>query len=103
MRKTHGAGRRTRRAAVRILGAGFDTFPYRQPQWARALRIYEVDHRATQEEKRQRLQSAGIPMPANLEFVAIDFESVSLREGLQSSTLNFTDPAFFRALACWFI
>ncbi|MGB0116800.1 MAG: class I SAM-dependent methyltransferase [Terriglobales bacterium] len=81
-----------------ILGAGFDTFPYRQPEWARALRIYEVDHRATQEEKRQRLQSAGIPMPANLEFVAIDFESVSLREGLQSSTLNFTDPAFFSCL-----
>jgi len=81
-----------------ILGAGFDTFAYRQPDWARSLRIYEVDHRATQEDKRQRLQSAGIPMPANLEFVAIDFESVSLREGLQTSTLNFSEPAFFSCL-----
>jgi len=81
-----------------ILGAGFDTFAYRQPEWARALRIYEVDHRATQEEKRQSLQSAGIPIPANLEFVGIDFEGVSLREGLQSSTLNFSEPAFFSCL-----
>ena len=81
-----------------ILGAGFDTFAYRQPGWARSLRIYEVDHRATQEDKRQRLQSAGIPIPANLEFVAIDFELVSLREGLQTSTLNFSEPAFFSCL-----
>jgi methyltransferase (TIGR00027 family) len=81
-----------------ILGAGFDTFAYRQPEWARALRIYEVDHQATQEDKRHRLQAAGIPTPANLEFVAIDFESVSLREGLQSSTLNFSEPAFFSCL-----
>jgi methyltransferase (TIGR00027 family) len=81
-----------------ILGAGLDTFAFRQPDWARNLRIYEVDHRATQEEKRQRLQSAGISMPANLEFVAIDFESVSLREGLQNSSLNFSEPAFFSCL-----
>jgi methyltransferase (TIGR00027 family) len=81
-----------------ILGAGFDTFAYRQPDWARSLRIYEVDHLATQEDKRQRLQSAGVPVPANLEFVAIDFELVSLREGLQNSTLNFSEPAFFSCL-----
>jgi len=81
-----------------ILGAGFDTFAFRQPEWARNLHIYEVDHRATQEEKRQRLQSAGIRIPANLEFVAIDFESVSLRAGLQTSSLNFSEPAFFSCL-----
>jgi methyltransferase (TIGR00027 family) len=81
-----------------ILGAGFDTFAFRQPDWARNLRIYEVDHKATQEEKHQRLQSAGISIPANLEFVAIDFESVSLREGLQTSSLNFSEPAFFSCL-----
>jgi methyltransferase (TIGR00027 family) len=81
-----------------ILGAGFDTFAYRQPGWARGLRIYEVDHRATQDDKRQRLQSAGISIPANLEFVAVDFESISLREGLQTSTLSFSEPAFFSCL-----
>jgi methyltransferase (TIGR00027 family) len=81
-----------------ILGAGFDTFAYRQPDWAHSLRIYEVDHRATQEEKRQRLQSAGVAIPSNLEFVAVDFESVSLRQGLQASTLNFSEATFFSCL-----
>lgn len=81
-----------------ILGAGFDAFAYRQPEWARSLRIYEVDHLATQKDKRQRLQVAGIPIPESLEFVAIDFESVSLREGLQTSTLDFSEPAFFSCL-----
>lgn len=91
------AARRGVRQCV-ILGAGFETFAYRQPDWARGLRIYEVDHRATQEDKRRRLQTAGIPIPANLEFVAIDFESVSLRDGLQASTLDFSAPAFFSCL-----
>jgi methyltransferase (TIGR00027 family) len=31
-----------------ILGAGFDTFAYRQPEWAKGLTIFEVDHPATQ-------------------------------------------------------
>src|SRR5262249_11984554 len=30
-----------------LLGAGFDTFPYRQPMWARGLSIIEVDHPTT--------------------------------------------------------
>jgi methyltransferase (TIGR00027 family) len=81
-----------------ILGAGFDTFAYRQPDWARRLRIYEVDHHATQTEKRRRLQKAGVPMPTNLDFVAIDFESVSLRDGLRASSLDFSEPTFFSCL-----
>jgi methyltransferase (TIGR00027 family) len=81
-----------------ILGAGFDTFAYRQPDWARRLRIYEVDHHASQTEKRRRLQKAGVPLPSNLEFVAIDFESVSLRDGLRASSLDFSQPTFFSCL-----
>ena len=81
-----------------ILGAGFDTFAYRQPDWARALRIFEVDHHATQAEKLRRLQKAGVPLPPNLEFVAIDFESVSLGEGLRASRLDFSQPTFFSCL-----
>ena len=32
-----------------LLGAGPETFPYRQPPWANSLRIFEVDHPATQQ------------------------------------------------------
>jgi methyltransferase (TIGR00027 family) len=81
-----------------ILGAGFDTFAYRQPDWACTLQIFEVDHHGTQEEKRQRLAHAGIPKPANLEYVAIDFESISLGEGLHGSSLDFSKPTFFSCL-----
>jgi methyltransferase (TIGR00027 family) len=81
-----------------ILGAGYDTFAYRQPDWARDMRIFEVDHRATQEDKRARLRAAGIPLPSNLEFVDIDFERISLRDGLQRSGLDFSEPAFFSCL-----
>jgi methyltransferase (TIGR00027 family) len=81
-----------------ILGAGFDSFAFRQPDWARDLRIFEVDHHGTQEEKRKRLAQAGLSAPANLEFVAIDFESVSLRDGLRNSGLDFSRPAFFSCL-----
>jgi methyltransferase (TIGR00027 family) len=41
-----------------ILGAGLDTFSYRQPAWAEALRVFEMDHPATQGFKRERLAAA---------------------------------------------
>lgn len=81
-----------------ILGAGLDTFAYRQPKWAQHLRIFEVDHQGTQADKRARLQRAGIALPENLDFVAIDFETTSLRDGLLASRLDFSRPAFFSCL-----
>ncbi len=51
-----------------ILGAGLDTFAYRQPNWARNLAIFEVDHPPSQEYKRERLAARGIQIPANLRF-----------------------------------
>ena len=77
-----------------ILGAGFDTFPYRQPAWAKDLHIFEVDHPATQREKLARLQTAAIAIPPNVEYVAIDFEATSLADGLRASQFDFTQPAF---------
>ena len=50
-----------------ILGAGFDTFAYRQPLWAKTLKIFEVDQPATQAQKRLRLEQAGMP-PAESQF-----------------------------------
>lgn len=68
-----------------VLGAGLDTFAYRQPEWGSSLRIYEVDHPLTQQEKRERLKAAGIAVPANLRFVPIDFERQGIAEALGSS------------------
>jgi methyltransferase (TIGR00027 family) len=81
-----------------ILGAGLDTFAYRQPDWAKDLHVFEVDHPASQADKRARLARAGITPPANLDYVAIDLETTSLRDGLAASALDFSQPAFFTCL-----
>lgn len=90
------AGRGVRQLVV--LGAGLDTFAYRQPCWARQLSIFEVDHPASQADKRARLRRAGVPTPPNLQFAPIDFETISLGGGLRASTLDFRTPTFFSCL-----
>lgn len=68
-----------------ILGAGLDTFAYRQGCSASALRVYEVDHPETQRWKRDRLAAASIAIPSNLTFVPTDFESITLPDALQAT------------------
>jgi len=60
-----------------ILGAGYDTFAYRQPPWAQGLRIFELDHPATAEEKSRRLTAAALEPPDNLQRIAVDFNDQS--------------------------
>jgi methyltransferase (TIGR00027 family) len=78
-----------------ILGAGLDTFGYRQPLWAKSLRVFEVDHPATQRWKRAKLAAAKIQLPENVIFAPIDFERVTLKEGLAASGFDFGIPTFF--------
>ena len=58
-----------------VLGAGLDTYAYRNPH-AR-VRIFEVDHPATQAWKRTRLEAAGIAIPSSVTFVPTDFEALA--------------------------
>jgi methyltransferase (TIGR00027 family) len=76
-----------------ILGAGLDTFAYRNPY--AQLKVFEVDHPATQEWKRYQLSQALIEIPPSLTFVPINFETQTLREGLAPTTFDFAKPAFF--------
>jgi methyltransferase (TIGR00027 family) len=55
-----------------LLGAGLDTFAYRNPY--SDLRVFEVDHPATQRWKRRLLETSHISIPQNLTFVPVDFE-----------------------------
>lgn len=77
-----------------ILGAGLDTFAYRQPAWAKAIRIFEIDHPATQGFKRSQLSRAGIRLPVNLSFVPTDFERTSIRQALDLSAFAFDERSF---------
>jgi methyltransferase (TIGR00027 family) len=76
-----------------VLGAGLDTFAYRNP--FAALRVFEVDFPATQEWKRAMLAEAAIERPANLTFVPLDFEHQTLAEGLAKAGFDNRKRAFF--------
>ena len=76
-----------------VLGAGFDTFAYRNP--FPDLRVYEVDHPATQSAKRTRLIESEIAIPASMTFVAVDFARMSLAERLAASGFDIQRAAFF--------
>src|SRR5580693_1539028 len=60
-----------------VLGAGLDTFAYRNPY--PGLRVFEVDHPATQAWKLEMLQKAGLGTAPGAVFVPVDFETDSLR------------------------
>jgi methyltransferase (TIGR00027 family) len=77
-----------------VLGAGLDTTAYRALP-SQDLRIFEVDHPATQTWKRQRLAEAGIPLPAALTFVPIDFERATLADGLAATGFDPAHQTFF--------
>ncbi len=78
-----------------VLGAGSDTFAYRQPEWARGIRVVEVDHPASQDAKRARVAEAGIAVPPNVTFAPIDFERISLTDGLAAGGVDLAAPIFF--------
>jgi methyltransferase (TIGR00027 family) len=78
-----------------ILGAGLDTFSYRQPAYARDLEIFEVDHPATQAWKRTCLTAQGITPPRNLRYVAVDLERDRLERRLAESGFSARRPTFF--------
>jgi methyltransferase (TIGR00027 family) len=65
-----------------VLGAGLDTSAYRGIAGAEQLRIFEVDHPATQAWKKERLQHAGIALPPNVQHVPVNFETQDLAEEL---------------------
>jgi methyltransferase (TIGR00027 family) len=78
-----------------VLGAGLDTFAYRNPFRSAGLHVYEVDHPATQEWKREKLRAADIAIPENMTFAAVDFEREPLEDGLLAAGFDQRQPAFF--------
>jgi methyltransferase (TIGR00027 family) len=77
-----------------ILGAGLDTSAYRGLCAEGKLRVFEVDHPATQAWKRRRLAAAEITVPPNLTFVPLDFERQRLAQELHGARFQ-PAPTFF--------
>ncbi|RDU96266.1 class I SAM-dependent methyltransferase [Trinickia dinghuensis] len=79
---------------VVVLGAGLDTFSYRHP-FPDHIRLFEIDHPATQSWKRKRLEQAGIAIPNSLTYAPIDFEKDSLQDGLTAAGFDTNERTFF--------
>lgn len=78
-----------------VLGAGLDTFAYRNPYAKSRLRIFEVDHPDTQAWKRRRLALTAVPVPYPVAFVPVDFERQKLEVELEKAGYQCDKPAFF--------
>jgi len=76
-----------------ILGAGLDTFAYRNTNGA--LRVFEVDHPQTQAWKRNVLVDASIAVPPNVTYVPVNFERQDLAAELARAGLDSSAPTFF--------
>jgi methyltransferase (TIGR00027 family) len=78
-----------------VLGAGLDTSAYRSPHIGTGLRMYEVDHPATQGWKRRLLAEAAIAAPDALRYAAVDFECESMPPKLADVGFDHASPACF--------
>jgi methyltransferase (TIGR00027 family) len=76
-----------------LLGAGLDTFVHRNPY--PSLHVFEVDHPATQQWKRELLLTTGLASPANLTYAPVDFERQTLAQQLHAAGFNPAAPTFF--------
>jgi methyltransferase (TIGR00027 family) len=74
-----------------ILGAGLDTFAWRQ---AGAIEVHEFDHPSTQDWKRERLDKLGVPVPETLTMTEVNFEEQRVAEALQTSSVDLARPIF---------
>ena len=77
-----------------VLGAGLDTFAYRNP-FGERLKVFEDDHPATQAWKRRRLGEAGIAVPDDLIYAPVDFERENLSKQLAKAGLDPNVRTFF--------
>ena len=73
-----------------LIGAGFDSFALRRPSYSQNLDIFEIDHPATQQLKRERIAECGLELPPSVHFIAADLSQQSVAAALSQSAY---DPA----------
>ena len=78
-----------------ILGAGLDTFAFREPEFVSKHRVFEVDHPLTQKDKKERIARAGWTVPDNLTVVPVDFTKDRLADCLIAAGFDPSVKSFF--------
>ena len=78
-----------------ILGAGLDTFAFREKEFLSKYRVFEADHPLTQADKKERIARAGWTVPDNLTFVPVDFTKDDVTEHLLAAGFDPSVKTFF--------
>jgi methyltransferase (TIGR00027 family) len=78
-----------------ILGAGLDSFAWRRPDLLRSLRVFEVDHPASQAWKLERARDLALPLSDSRVFVPVDFEAEPLQDALHTAGFDWGQPTLF--------
>jgi methyltransferase (TIGR00027 family) len=81
-----------------LLGAGLDSLAWRRPDLLRQVTIFEVDHPSTQAWKRERAGLLSLPENERQVFVPVDFEIDDLRDCLDRSGFDWSQPTLFNWL-----
>ena len=79
---------------VVILGAGYDTRPYRLAGIEKA-KVFEVDLATVQNDKKAKLRKLFGRLPENVTFIPIDFDRQTLESVFTGSAFDFSKPAVF--------
>jgi methyltransferase (TIGR00027 family) len=80
-----------------ILGAGYDSRAYRFEGLKDRVKVFEVDHPATQADKLAKLQAIFDKIPAHVSYVPVDFNTQTLEGCLREAGY---DPAL-KTLFIW--
>jgi methyltransferase (TIGR00027 family) len=79
-----------------LLGAGLDSFAWRRPDaLAKGLRVFEVDHPASQAWKLARVEDLGLPSNERHQFVPVDFEVETFDVGLDRAGFDRSGRTLF--------
>ncbi|TQS75044.1 class I SAM-dependent methyltransferase [Ornithinibacillus gellani] len=81
-----------------ILGAGLDTFCFRNLDVIDNINIFEIDHPATQAFKKERLALAGLDIPSHLHFISMDFTKELSNTILEKSNFNSNQKTVYSLL-----
>lgn len=81
-----------------IVGAGLDTFPWRQPASTPEMMIFAADHPASLVWTHRRLRDRGLARPPNLTHVPVDLEDCRLGDGLAACGFDHDTASFFSVL-----
>ena len=81
-----------------IVGAGLETFPWRQPDYANCMRIFVADHISSLIWTQAKFWERGLPKPANVAFVPLDLEQDAMADRLAEFGFDAGRAAFCSAL-----